>query len=39
MTLVDKNNKLCCIKKMPNKQENTVVETFIDIVNTHLPRL
>ncbi|PCS23256.1 hypothetical protein BTN49_1252 [Candidatus Enterovibrio escicola] len=31
--VVDKINKLFCIKKMPNKQEGTVVERFIDIVN------
>ncbi|WP_223823865.1 IS30 family transposase [Candidatus Enterovibrio escicola] len=34
LIVVDKTNKLCCIGKMPNKQAGTVVEKFIDIVNS-----
>ncbi|WP_199399513.1 hypothetical protein [Candidatus Enterovibrio escicola] len=33
LTLVDKSNKLCCIRNIPNKKTDTGVETFIDIVN------
>jgi IS30 family transposase len=33
LTLVDKANKITCIRKMPNKLAETVVETFRHIVN------
>lgn len=33
LTLVDKANKMAFIRKMPNKLADTVVKTFIDIVN------
>ncbi|WP_282435115.1 IS30 family transposase [Piscirickettsia salmonis] len=32
LTLVDKANKMCCIRKMANKCAETVVETFRSIV-------
>lgn len=34
LTVVDKANKMTCIRKMPNKLASTVVETFNDIVKT-----
>ena len=34
LTVVDKASKMCCIRKMPNKLAETVVETFIDIVGS-----
>ena len=34
LTLVDKANKMTCIRRMPNKLAETVVKTFIDVVNT-----
>ena len=33
LTVVDKANKMTCIRKMPNKLADTVVEAFNDIVN------
>nr|WP_230675777.1 IS30 family transposase [Piscirickettsia salmonis] len=29
LTLIDKANKMCCIRKMPNKQAKTVINTFM----------
>ncbi|WP_231117420.1 hypothetical protein [Piscirickettsia salmonis] len=29
LTLVDKANKMCCIRKMPNKQAKTVINTAL----------
>ncbi|HBC3474275.1 TPA: IS30 family transposase [Vibrio parahaemolyticus] len=34
LTVVDKASKSTCIRKMPNKKAETVIETFIDILNT-----
>ena len=34
LTVVDKANKMTCIRKMPNKLADTVVKTFEDIVKT-----
>lgn len=34
LTVVDKANKMTCIRKMPNKLADTVVKAFTDIVNT-----
>ncbi|WP_097356352.1 hypothetical protein [Candidatus Enterovibrio escicola] len=34
LTVMDKVNELCYIRKMPTKQADTVVKTFIDIVNS-----
>jgi len=34
LTVVDKANKMSCIRKMQNKQASTVVETFKQIVGT-----
>ena len=34
LSVVDKANKRCCIRKMPNKMAETVVDTFNDIVNS-----
>ncbi|WP_150137539.1 hypothetical protein [Candidatus Enterovibrio escicola] len=34
LTVVDKANILRCIRKMPNKQADIVVEMFINIVNS-----
>jgi IS30 family transposase len=34
LTLVDKANKMCCIRKMPNKKAETVVNTFSDVVES-----
>jgi IS30 family transposase len=33
LTIVDKANKMTCIRKMPNKLADTVVKTFLDVVN------
>ncbi len=34
LTLVDKANKMCCIRKMPNKQAKTVINTFMNVVGS-----
>ncbi len=34
LTIVDKANKMCCIRKMPNKQAETVIKTFANVVNS-----
>ncbi|ALB21654.1 Transposase, IS30 family [Piscirickettsia salmonis] len=34
MPLVDKANKMCCIRKMPNKQAKTVINTFMNVVGS-----
>ncbi|QGO67204.1 Transposase, IS30 family [Piscirickettsia salmonis] len=34
LTLVDKVNKMCCIRKMPNKQAKTVINTFMNVVGS-----
>ena len=34
LTIVDKANKMTCIRKMPNKLADTVVTTFRDVVNS-----
>lgn len=34
LTIVDKANKMTCIRKMPNKLAETVVDTFRDVVKT-----
>ena len=36
LTVIDKVNKLFCVRKMPNKPDDTVVRTFKDIVKTTL---
>ncbi|MGJ3502527.1 IS30 family transposase, partial [Piscirickettsia salmonis] len=34
LTLVDKANKMCCIRKMTNKRAETVINTFSNIVSS-----
>ncbi|ALB22062.1 Transposase, IS30 family [Piscirickettsia salmonis] len=34
LTLVDKANKMCCIRKMSNKQAKTVINTFMNVVGS-----